>query len=273
MPELPEVETVARQLDQAIRGRTIKRLEVLDPLLGRLPMARLPRRRVEGVSRLGKQVVLTLKASGKGKPAFLYLVVHLRMTGRLIWHTRARLRERKHLRARLWLEGGSVLFYDTRRFGTLQVLDSQDQVRPRGVDPITGVFSAKVLRELLGESRQEIKTWLLRQDRLVGLGNIYASEVLFLARVHPSRAAGSLTWPEQQRLAGAIRRVLGRAIALCGTTFSDFQTVRSAMGSYQQYLNVFKREGQACPSCGEEIARWVQQGRSTFFCPRCQPRS
>jgi len=193
------------------------------------------------------------------------------MTGRLIWHTRARLRERKHLRARLWLEGGSVLFYDTRRFGTLQVLDSLDKVQPRGVDPITGVFSARVLGELLGaSSRQEIKTWLLRQDKLVGLGNIYASEVLFEALIHPSREASSLTRPEQGRLVRAIRRVLKQAIAHCGTTFSDFQTTQGALGSYQQYLKVFKREGEACPGCGEAIQRKVQQGRSTFFCPNCQ---
>ena len=270
MPELPEVETVARQLAQEIRGLVVKRLEIMDPKLGPLPAARLPGRVVQDVSRLGKQVVLTLAASTMHPPAPLYLVVHLRMTGRLIWHPSARLHERKHLRARLELDGGSVLFHDVRRFGTLKVLDSLTAVQPTGVDPVTGVLTPGVLGQLLGQSRQEIKVWLLRQDRLVGLGNIYASEVLFAARVHPQRAACSLTRPEQRRLVAVIRRVLTRAIAHCGTTFSDFQTARGTLGSYQRYLKVFKRQGKACPGCGEAVQRLVQQGRSTFFCPRCQ---
>ena len=270
MPELPEVETVARQLAQEISGRVVRRLEVMDAKLGKLPAARLRGRLVEDVFRLGKQVVLALAAPAKRPAAPLYLVVHLRMTGRLVWHPRARLEKRKHLRARLVLEGGSVLFHDVRRFGTLKVLDSLDSVQPAGVDPVTGVLTPGLLGQLLGQSRQEIKVWLLRQDRLVGLGNIYASEVLFAARVHPRRAASSLTRPEQRRLVAAIRRVLSQAIAHCGTTFSDFQTARGTLGSYQQYLKVFKRQGQACTGCGEPVQRQVQQGRSTFCCPRCQ---
>ena len=270
MPELPEVETVARQLAPAMIGRAVRRLEVLDPLLGKPPAARMKGRQVEDVYRLGKQVVLALSAPSSGQAAPLFLTIHLRMTGRLIWHPGAFRGERKHLRARLLLSGGSLLFFDVRRFGTLALLDSLDTVRPRGVDPVTGELTPGVLGELLGESGQEIKVWLLRQDRLVGLGNIYASEVLFGARINPRRAAGSLSRPEQRRLVTVVKQVLGRAIAHCGTTFSDFQTARGTMGSYQQYLQVFKRQGQACPGCGEAIQRFVQQGRSTFFCPRCQ---
>ncbi len=266
MPELPEVETVARQLASIIRGRSVKRLTVLDPLLGRLPATRLSGRRVEDVFRLGKQVVLALSSASDT----VYMVVHLRMTGRLLWFPHARLTDKKHLRARLSLDGGSVLFHDVRRFGTIKVADSLDDVRPAGLDPVTEELTAATLGKLLANSRQELKAWLLRQDRLVGIGNIYASEVLFEAHLHPCRPAGSLSAPERRRLAGAIRCVLAKAIDCCGTTFSDFQTARGTLGSYQQYLKVFKRQGQDCGRCGASIERMVQQGRSTFYCPGCQ---
>ena len=267
MPELPEVETVARQLKAQICGLGVRRLQVLDPLLGRPATGRLDRRHVEDVFRLGKQVVLTLTEE-RVEP--LHLVVHLRMTGRLVWFSRPRLRQRRHLRARLWMEGGSVLFYDPRRFGTLRAERSLEPVQPTGLDPVTAGLTPATLGRLLGESRQEIKVWLLRQDRLVGIGNIYASEVLFRAGVDPRRAAGSLDRAEQRRLASAVRRILHDAIDNCGTTFSDFQTARGTIGSYQRFLQVFKREGEGCPRCGEVIERVVQQGRSTFFCRRCQ---
>ena len=261
MPELPEVETVARQLAPLLCGRRIRAVEVLDPLLGDPPVAGLVGRRVERVFRLGKQVVLTLTRQR-------HLAFHLRMTGRLIWAPRPR--EADHLRARLTLVGGQLLFCDLRRFGTLRVLDELRPIQPGGADPLCAGFTRELVAGLLRGSRQEIKTWLLRQDRIVGIGNIYASEILHLARIAPVRAAGSLRPREVARLHDATRRVLRRAVECCGTTFSDFQDARGLTGSYQRYLRVYGREGEPCPVCGRRVRRLVQQQRSTYCCTRCQ---
>ena len=127
------------------------------------------------------------------------------------------------------------------------------------------------MTELLGTSAQPLKAWLLRQDRLVGLGNIYASEILHAARLSPFAGAGSLNGREVRRLHSATRRILQRAIRNCGTTFSDFQDARGASGSYQRLLAVYGRDGEGCRRCRATIERVVQQQRSTFYCPGCQP--
>ena len=267
MPELPEVETVARQLAPLLHGRRIRAVEVLDPLLGEPPVAGLVGRRVDRVFRLGKQVVLALSRP-RGDPAPLHLAFHLRMTGRLIWAPRHR--QADHLRARLTLSRGQLLFCDLRRFGTMRVLDDLRLIQPGGADPLCAGFRRELVTGLLRGSRQEIKTWLLRQDRIVGIGNIYASEILHLARIAPGRAAGSLRPREVERLHEATRQVLRRAVECCGTTFSDFQDARGLTGSYQRYLRVYGREGEPCPVCGRRVRRIIQQQRSTYCCTRCQ---
>ncbi len=267
MPELPEVETVARQLDPRLRGQRLQRVRLLDPLLGRPAVRPLLGARVVEVGRLGKQVVLHLDPPA-GPPH--YLAVHLRMTGRLIVTPRQRRVAQRHLRARLWLDHDALLFYDPRRFGTLTVARSLRELQPAGLDPVTRPLRPCALAALLRGSRQPLKAWLLRQDRLVGLGNIYASEVLFRAGLHPCRPAGSLSAGEVTRLARSVTEVLQQAIAHNGTTFSDFQTSRGVSGSYQRFLAVFQRQRQPCPRCGAPLLRLVQQGRSTFFCGRCQ---
>jgi formamidopyrimidine-DNA glycosylase len=192
------------------------------------------------------------------------------MTGRLIWIEESTRAETAHLRARFRMDRGSLLFYDTRRFGTFQFFHSFEETRPEGTDPLSRRLDAKKLGRLMEGSRQNVKAWLLRQDRLVGLGNIYASEILFLAGVSPFREAGSLDAVERSRLLAATRRVLRRAIDHCGTTFSDFQGAQGLTGSYQQYLSVYGREGESCPRCRTPVVRCVQQQRSTFYCPNCQ---
>jgi len=264
MPELPEVETIARQLAAAIAGRRILALEILDPRLGRLPAwARPAGARVRRVFRLGKQVVLELDRQ-------LWLAVHLRMTGRLIWSEGRRRVSTQHLRARLRLTGGSLLLYDPRRFGTLTVCRDLDEIRPRGEDPLAESFSAARLAGLLRGSRQPLKLWLLRQDRLVGIGNIYASEILFQAGLDPRRPTSSLGRREVERLHRATRAVLRRAIEHSGTTFSDYRDAQGQTGSYQSCLAVYGREGEPCRKCGGVVQRLLQQQRSTFFCRGCQ---
>lgn len=266
MPELPEVETVARQLDPLIRGRGLRALEVYDSLLepGQGPGER--GLRVVRVGRVAKQVVLDLAREGAKTPT-AWIGVHLRMTGRLAWAPE-RPRDVPHLRARLVLEGGDLLFVDTRRFGTLRWLAHREEGAPGGLEPLSQAHTPSRLARLLAGSGQELKPWLLRQDRLVGLGNIYASEIPHEAGLSPFRRAGSLDREEIGRLHRAIKAVLRRAIRNCGTTFSDFQDAYGITGSYQSKLKVYGREGEACPRCGGEIRRVVQQQRSTYFCSR-----
>ena len=269
MPELPEVETVARQLAPRLVGRIVRRVSILDPLLqnGRAPAVR--GRRIRDVCRVGKQVLVEMAPLPR-RNSPLWLQIHLRMSGRLVWAAAAERAERPHLRARLVLDRGQLLFVDTRRFGTWNWLRSREEARPAGVDPLSSAFSRPRLAELLRDSRQALKPWLLRQDRLVGLGNIYASEILFAARLSPFREAGSLGAGEQQRLRDSTRRVLNSAFEHCGTTFSDFQDVRGIEGSFQRYLRVYDREGRPCRRCRTPIEKTVQQQRSTFHCPGCQ---
>jgi formamidopyrimidine-DNA glycosylase len=264
VPELPEVETVARQLAPLIQGRGVLSVHVYDPKLHALSRQRLAGDAVVEVRRVGKQVALRLSTDR-------WIAVHLRMTGRLIWRPGpARGGERAHLRLRLRLDGGSLFFFDVRRFGTVQIFADLEALEPEGLDPTSRRFTTSALTQLLQGGRGAIKPWLLRQDRLVGLGNIYCSEILFEAGIAPARPAGSLTSPEIQRLHHATRSVLRRAIRACGTTFSDFQDARGLTGSYQHYLKVYGREEAPCPTCGATVRRIEQQQRSTFFCPTCQ---
>jgi formamidopyrimidine-DNA glycosylase len=251
----------------------IKQVVVHDIKLETLDTEILAGCRIKAVRRYGKQVVFELMPPRRHKAA-RWLAVHLRMTGRLIYiaHDMLSCQEMQHLRAVIALDRGVVRFQDTRRFGTMAVHKSLDTVLPAGVEPLSSEFTWQRLRELQGNSRTPVKNWLLRQDKLVGIGNIYASEILFAARIHPSRNAGSLTLAEVKRLHRAIRRILRSAIKHCGTTFSDFQDSSGRVGSYARFLKVYKREGHPCRICGTLVARITQAQRSTFFCPNCQPK-
>jgi formamidopyrimidine-DNA glycosylase len=271
MPELPEVETVARQLAPLIQGRQVLRLEIFDPKLQLENPQQAVGRVIQEVRRLGKQVLFDLQDRQEDcQPR--WLCVHLRMTGRLIWVREAE-PVAPPLRARLTLEEGFVLFKDVRRFGTMRLIGALEEIQPAGMDPFGKDFTAAALAGRLAGSAQEIKPWLLRQDRLVGLGNIYASEALFAAGLSPRRQAGSLTGKEEQRLHRAILKVLKMGIEHGGTTFSDFQDARGESGSFQRMLAVYGQAGQPCRRCRTAVTRIVQQGRSTFFCPKCQGMS
>jgi len=269
MPELPEVETIARQLAPLLVGRRVRDLTVLDPRLRTAPALRLAGRKIEAVSRSGKRVLVRFSGARAGKDP-LWLTVHLRMTGRLIWLDAGSRLDRAHLRARMRLDRGALAFYDTRRFGTFEWFRSAEAARPDGIDPLSAELTPVRLRALFGTSRQGIKPWLLRQDRLVGLGNIYASEILHAARIAPGREVRTLDEDESSRLCRAMRAILRRAIRACGTTFSDFQDSHGEIGSYQRFLAVYDREGEPCPRCRRPVVREVQQQRSTFWCQGCQ---
>lgn len=269
MPELPEVETVARQLAPLVSGRRARRLVVFDPKLLSAAREDLQDRPVREVSRRGKRVAMELGPSGL-KVGSQWLAVHLRMSGRLLWTTVSSPSCRPHLRAVLELEGGAVEFVDPRRFGTLAWLsDPEEDVL--GLDPMRADFTEDRLARLLEGSTQSLKAWLLRQDRLVGVGNIYASEILHRARLSPFATGGSLRPDAVSRLHAAIREVLQAAIEHCGTTFSDFQGAHGTAGGFEPFLQVYGRGEEPCRRCGGSIRRRVQHQRSTYYCPRCQP--
>ncbi len=271
MPELPEVETIRRQLAPCLEGRTILRAEILDPRWTR-PEAPdavedgLRGRRVEQVSRAGKYLVWSL--SGER-----YLLSHLRMTGAFLFDPAS---EPIHTRVRLELEEGHRLLYvDPRRFGTGHLVvgtaarDAYLAAR-LGAEPLTEDFTAEYLRRIAHGRKAPIKAFLLDQRRIAGVGNIYADEALFRAGVHPLRAAGTLRRADWIRLHAGIEEALRSGIDAKGATIDDFRHVDGAIGSFQDRFLVHRRAGLPCLRCGAAVRKIVVGGRGTYVCARCQ---
>lgn len=276
MPELPEVETVRRMLDGSVRGRTIRTValsglplrEPVTPGLAR----RLRGRTVRRLGRTGKYLLVGLDGG-------LTLLSHLGMSGRwLVVRPGRRAECPRHAHVRITFTDGTRLWYeDARRFGLLRLVRTADLPRDPalarlGPDPIERPPTGRSLAAEAAGSRTAVKVFLLDQRHLAGVGNIYASEVLHRARLDPRRRAGGLSLAEWSRVAGAIRRVLPQAIARMGTTFNAYRTVWDEPGQYGELLRVYDRAGEPCRRCGGPIRRLVQGGRSTYFCPACQPR-
>lgn len=275
MPELPEVETIVRELNRTVIGRRIEGVRIFrGDALGDQPRAefrrRLIGRTIGAVLRRGKFLVFRLE------PA-MHLVGHLRMTGKFVFipaSAPARSRRTPHHRVWFELNGGDLLaFQDPRCFGTLAALKRPEAwpgLAKLGPEPLSPHFSAGVLGAALAESRAPLKHWLMDQTRVAGLGNIYAAEILFAARLSPLVPAGGLAPAQVARLHRAMRRVLRRAIGKNGTTISDFRRVDDQTGEFQRFLKVYGRAGQPCTACETPIVAIRQQQRSTFYCPRCQ---
>ena len=263
VPELPEVETIRVTLEPLLVGRSIERAEILDERLTRPepPEAvaqQLGGERIEAVQRRGKYLLLRL-ASGR------VLLVHLRMTGSF------RSEGGLHTRAVLKLDDGtSVTYRDVRRFGTWLLLDEED-VEPYlaarlGAEPLERRFT---LSRLAGR-RAPVKAAILDQRTVPGLGNIYADEALWRARIHPLRPAGSLDDEELKRLRRGIREALRAGIARQGATLSDYAAPDGSAGSMQREFKVYGRQGEPCDRCGTPIEKTRVAGRGTWFCPSCQ---
>ena len=264
MPELPEVETVARQLRPLLKGYVIHEAKYLDHKLGCCPLE-LAGSCITDVKREGKQLVLELL----GDTNRFWLAVHLRMTGRLLYYNK-RQSAGRYTRAAFALDRGTLHFDDTRRFGTLKLCYTEREFAAPGLDPTSPGCTRRRLAQMLAESTTAIKPWLLRQDRLCGIGNIYASESLFAAAIDPRRPACELSPTEVATLHRHLRRILRDAIRNCGTTFSDFQDAHGLTGSYRPMLKVYGRAGEPCPRCGDTLSAIVQHQRSTVWCPGCQ---
>jgi formamidopyrimidine-DNA glycosylase len=270
MPELPEVETTRRGLLPQVVGRTIRSVVVRDARL-RWPVppdlaGRLEGRRLEGISRRGKYLLFDL---GEG-----HLLVHLGMSGSLrrLAHPEP---PRPHDHVDVVLDDGSLMrLTDPRRFGAVLWLGSRPErhalLRDLGPEPLGEDFSGRHLFDRSRGRRVAVKQFLMDAHTVTGIGNIYASEALYHAGIHPSRAAGRIALARYDFLAGAIRATLGRALAAGGTTLRDFVGSDGRPGHFQQESAVYGREGESCRACGTAIRATRHGSRSTYFCPRCQ---
>jgi len=281
VPELPEVETIARQLRELVVDRTISDFEsrwvrLTEPEPAEVVAARLRGRRISSVRRRGKFVVFDLDGGEA-------LVVSLRMTGKLLYGVDDV--DERYVRGQILFADGSALrFSDTRKFGRMAVVDAATLERPTalrrpkmplhsslGQEPLARGFTVAWLRALLRRRpRVTIKVLLLDQRAIAGIGNIYAIEALWRARIHPLRKAGSLRAAEVARLHEAIRWALRKGIRLGGASPSDYVDARGNKGRMQREFQVYARAGEPCPRCGRAIVRTVVGGRGTFHCPRCQ---
>jgi len=267
MPELPEVETVRRELAPRLTGRTIVRAERVAAPAGPKyhGLARARGQRIAAVGRRGKFLVMPLSGGDE-------LVVHLGMTGALSFEAPT-----DHVRVRVTLDEGVLWFRDPRRFGRFVVLAPGERgllpaLAAMGPEPLEAAFTAAVLAEGLARSRAAIKAVLLGQKVVAGVGNIYADEALFRAGIHPEAPASSLSPGRVTRLWAAIREVLQAGVDDGGTTLSDYRRVDGSRGEHAAALLVYGREGEACARCGRALERIVLGQRGTTFCRRCQRR-
>ncbi|MCL5056436.1 MAG: bifunctional DNA-formamidopyrimidine glycosylase/DNA-(apurinic or apyrimidinic site) lyase [Actinobacteria bacterium] len=273
MPELPEVETVKRSLENHISGLTISEVDLLMPKILKTPSPQsfagiLAGKTIKKLGRRGKYLLIHLSGNHT-------LVIHFRMTGRLVYSPPGTA-PAKHTHAVFRLSNGHELhFTDMRQFGRMALLetdrlDTLAGLKDLGVEPLSEEFTREFLKKQLKRRRVKIKLLLLDQTFIAGLGNIYADEALHKARINPEKTAAHLTIREIALLYRAIRDVLEEGIANRGTTFRDYVDGMGQAGSNKEALRVYDREGKPCLSCGKPVVRTRLGGRSSYYCPSCQ---
>jgi len=289
MPELPEVETVCRQLDPELAGRGIEALEVRDsrwcrPMPAKRLEAAVAGATIEGLGRRGKYLLLALDRERT-------LVMHLRMTGNLVLvegeekldpsegrrlYEAERSVSERHLRARFSLDDGrEVWFTDPRRFGEAFLIDDaklDERFAKLGVEPFSEEFTSEALGAMAAGRTAPLKSFLLDQSGIAGVGNIYADEALFRARLHPLSPAGSMKPEHLEALHEGVIAALEAGIDGGGASIDDYRDGRGEKGTMQDEFLVHTREGQSCPRCDGTIVRIVVSGRSTYYCSSCQVR-
>ena len=276
MPELPEVETIRSRLAPGLTGRRFDRVEISDPRLTRpVPpdavAAALEGEQVADVRRRGKYLVVVFE-SGR------HLLVHLRMTGNVLHPAPEGHEDDPHVRAVVRLDDGSdVVYRDVRRFGTWDLLepgelDEYFAARRLGVEPLARAFTAASLGRALAGRRAPVKAALLDQRAAAGIGNIYADEALWYARVHPLTPAGELDEGQVSALREGVRKALKLGIRRQGATLRDYRSADGSRGRMQEEFHVYGRAGEPCERCGTPIAKTRAAGRGTWFCPSCQSR-
>ncbi len=274
MPELPEVETIRRGLAARMEGRRLVRVEARRPDL-RIPLPadlahRLEGRRVETVGRRAKYLLLRMEDGTT-------LIAHLGMSGRMVIlppGDRAPLDAHDHVILETE-DGDEVRFNDVRRFGLMTLaaageLDAHPLLASLGPEPLGNDFNGPALAAALAGKRTPIKAALLDQHVVAGVGNIYACEALHRAGISPRRLARTVQGGRAERLAGAVRAVLGAAIDAGGSSLRDYVQASGELGYFQHAWAVYGREGEPCPDCGRAVRRLAQSGRSTFYCAACQ---
>jgi len=258
LPELPEVETLCRQLNKAVSGLTVQNMLTLDTA----KLADFPDRigrQIRNVKRQGKHIVLHFDDDQN-------MIVHLRMTGRFLWQARED-ESPKHVRMIMTFSSGRIVFIDPRRFMTVIKGDCPD--RGSAMDPLTDM-TPQGLAEQGKNCKRPIKTFLMDQSIIAGIGNIYACEILYHAGINPSRPVNTIPaeqWPEIVQMT---RRILERAIACRGSSISDWRDFYGNEGTFHHEHRVYGRKGLPCPLCQSDILRITIGGRGSYFCPQCQ---
>jgi formamidopyrimidine-DNA glycosylase len=274
MPELPEVETIRRHLAPFVEGRVLERMEILDPRWSdpadpNTLQDAVAGRRIERLGRRGKYLIWSLDDE-------VHVVMHLRMTGNLLLV--AGDERPRYTRVLLRLDSGeTIAFTDPRRFGTGVVLLGDDALEDYftsrlGVEPLSPDFTTDALRALARNRKQPVKAFLLNQERLAGVGNIYADEALFKARIHPERPVGTLRRAQLDALREAVIESLEAGIDSRGASIDDYRNPDGAEGTFQTKFQVHLREGQPCVHCGTTIKKMRSAGRGTYVCETCQPK-
>ena len=270
MPELPEVQTIVSDLKKAIVGKKIVSFE--SSFTKALKSGTLTDfkkniigEKIIGVERIGKNIVINLNSG-------MTILVHLKMTGQLVSSESPE--KTKHLHHCFILNKGSLCFYDIRKFGTLSLIETsqlKDKFSKLGTDPLSKEFSLEKLKGLLKKApNKPVKALLMEQGLISGIGNIYASEILFDAKIDPRKKSSSLKNKEVEKLLESIKKILKKAILMRGTSVSDYRDASGKKGSFQDVLKVYKKDGQKCPTCDTIIEKSIIGQRSTFFCPKCQ---
>ena len=275
MPEMPEVEIIRQELAGKIIGQTLRNVDVRLPRLIKWPDAECFSRAVTGrtitaVERRGKYLIFYLDEK-------LLLVIHLRMTGRLIY-VKPGIPHDKYTRIIFtFMDGNTLLYADTRTLGTLYLVSLDELSRIGGLntmgpEPLSPEFTREYLQSIVSDYRGTIKGLLLNQKFIGGLGNIYVDESLHLSGIHPSRSGNTLSDEEIDRLYVMINKVILEGIQHGGTTFRDYRNSNGQSGSHQHHLYVYGRKNQPCLLCGNLIAKIEVAGRGTHYCPTCQPQ-
>jgi formamidopyrimidine-DNA glycosylase len=273
MPELPEVETIRRQVAPVVEGRVLDRIDIADPrwcdpLAPREFADAVQGRLFERLSRRGKYLVFELSDE-------VFVLLHLRMTGTLLIDPPP---GTPYERVRFGLgDGHELRFCDPRRFGTGELVLGRPALDRffadrLGIEPLDGELTGPFLRAIAKGRKAPIKAFLLDQRRIAGVGNIYADEALFRARIHPLRPAGSLRRDQYESLADAVQQVLLAGIDAGGATIDDFRHADGVSGAFQNEFLVHRRRGEPCPNCSGEIIKFVVGGRGTYACERCQTK-
>src|SRR6056297_1885675 len=274
MPELPEVQTVVSGLNDILKGKTIKNTIIYDDTDIGYPdndkfIELSENKKIQSLDRRGKYIIINFVNSQ------YRLIIHLRMSGKLLYKERNENRD-KHTHVVFEFEDNTDLrFNNVRKFGRMYIVNNDSlneagNLINLGVEPLSNEFTVELFKKMLNNRKAMIKPLLMNQEFIAGIGNIYADEALFLAKIRPDRKANNLNEKEINALYKQLRKILRKGIKMGGTSISDYVNALGETGKFQKELNVYQREGQKCKICGEEIQKKKISGRSTRFCPNCQ---